>query len=68
MTQSEETPFARYRQGYIDGYEGHPKRLPHDVHYVCGYEAGDEDDALGASNRYAEDLKPVSPMTALNVS
>ena len=65
--QNKESLFARYRQGYIDGYEGDSKQQPGDAHYVRGYEAGKEDDALGATNRYAEDLKPVSPFTALKM-
>jgi len=60
--QNEESPFARYRQGYIDGYEGDSKQWPDNDHYVRGYDAGEEDDALGAVNRYAEDLQPVSPL------
>jgi hypothetical protein len=57
-----QTPFARYRDGYVDGYEGNPKRFDQDIEYTRGYNDGYEDDREGAQKRFdATDVKPVSP-------
>lgn len=49
------SPFSRYRLGYLDGYEGNPIRMHKDRDYIRGYEAGNEDDSIGASSRFSED-------------
>jgi hypothetical protein len=49
------SPFSRYRLGYLDGYEGIPIRMYRDSDYIRGYEAGTEDDTMGAVNRFSED-------------
>tara|TARA_Y100000034_G_C6795799_1_gene356667 strand:- start:590 stop:760 length:171 start_codon:yes stop_codon:yes gene_type:complete len=52
---NEISPFSRYRLGYLDGYEGNPVQMYKDSDYILGYEAGKEDDSIGASNRFSED-------------
>jgi len=49
------SPFSRYRLGYLDGYEGNTIRMHKDRDYTLGYEAGKEDDSIGASSRFSED-------------
>jgi hypothetical protein len=49
-----ETQFARYREGYEDGYEGRTCRtdLLQDSNYIRGYAEGTEDDRLGVPCRF----------------
>ena len=39
-----ETPFTKYRRGYVDGYDGNSIKNPEDKHYMMGYELGKHDD------------------------
>ena len=57
-----QTPFARYRDGYVDGYEGNSRRTDLDVEYSRGYCDGHEDDVLGAQKRFdAVNATPITP-------
>ena len=52
-TLAELSPFARYRQGYIDGYtceEG--PRMPHCTDYMTGWREGRFDDSTGMDNKF----------------
>lgn len=52
------TPFARYRQGYIDAFAGNSTpSLLNDTEYKTGFEEGKTDDALGIEPRYVPDAK-----------
>ena len=61
-----ETPFSRYRDGYVDGYEGNVSRTDQDDDYVRGYHDGSEDDRIGAPSKYDEStpIAPISPSMA----
>ena len=50
-----DTPFTRYRTGYLDGYHGNDIQMPQDKNYMNGFHAGEEDDSLGASSKFAEE-------------
>ncbi len=57
-----QTPFARYRDGYVDGYEGNPRRSDQDIEYVRGYSDGHEDDRMGAQKKFdAVSVTPITP-------
>jgi len=51
-TSSKKSPFTRYAEGYVDGYEGREMMLK-DADYVRGYREGREDDSTGAPNKFA---------------
>ena len=53
------SPFTRYREGYVDGYRGHPRRMLQDDIYSGGYDDGRNDDRFGMEDRYPEDPSPV---------
>ena len=54
-TLVEMPPFARYRQGYIDGYtSSEDPRMPHDGDYMTGFQEGRTDDSMGIRNKYEE--------------
>jgi len=56
-----QTPFSRYRDGYIDGYEGNSQKFEDDE-YARGYYEGHEDDKLGVQKKYDNlQILPVSP-------
>ena len=54
----ENSSFARYKQGYEDGYEGFIMALPESDDYRLGYEVGKEDDQLGLPNRFENEPDP----------
>jgi len=52
----ENTPFSRYKKGYVDGYNAKDlnENLKNDNDYKMGYEEGKEDDMSGRPNRFVE--------------
>ena len=46
------SPFAKYRLGYLDGYTGLDRRLPHDRDYSSGFDEGKTDDTMGMNSKY----------------
>ena len=62
-----ETPFSRYRDGYVDGYEGDPRQTVQDDNYIRGYHDGYEDDRLGMPSKFG-DITRVTPISPSMVS
>ena len=52
-TSHEKSPFSKYSQGYIDGFEGEEIKMPDDTDYMDGYHAGHDDDAMGMPQKYS---------------
>ena len=50
-----DTPFARYRTGYLDGYHGNDIQMSEDKNYMNGFHDGVEDDRVGASSKFTEE-------------
>lgn len=54
-TPKEKAPFTWYREGYVDGYLGHPVVAQDNTYYMQGYVMGDEDDQAGYDNKFPEE-------------
>ena len=54
MWNKKMSEFAKYKLGYIDGYDGNIKQLPNDNMYILGYEAGRDDDYLGDPSKFID--------------
>ena len=52
MKDTGKSPFTRYRDGYIDGYNGHPIKMPDDPDYTRGYSDGKEADLAGDDSKF----------------
>ncbi len=59
------SPFTRYREGYVDGYEGEPVQLPCDADYLRGYINGTEDDMMGMASQYPTEEAEEAPTPVL---
>jgi len=51
---SNKTSFAKYKEGYVDGYDGNTVQMPNDDNYLRGYADGKEDDQSGAPSKFPE--------------
>jgi len=56
------SPFTQYREGYIDGFNGNPVRVPEDGDYLRGYAEGKEDDQHDEPAKFSEAVYPISVM------